>query len=170
MEGISSSVALTERLELITNKQNLSRTSLVDLDDDHEVWNHAANALANLATTLILTTSVEKIVFGGGVMNRKVLLGKIRERTIQLLNGYLDLPDLSTLITESCYGSDVGLISAILLAQQAHSSSISEAALIKIEKSEAKIATYRAGLLHGIIFGALIAVAAARSIHSSSRK
>lgn len=151
---------------MLTGKQNLSRTSLVDLDDDHEVWNHAANALANLATTLILTTSVEKIVFGGGVMNRKCLLNKIRERTLELLNGYLDLPDMSTLITESCYGSDIGLISAIQLAQQAHHSSNSNRE--SMDKTDGKSATFQAGFVHGIIVGIAIAIVGAGSMRSSS--
>lgn len=159
MEGISSSVALTERLEMIIGKRNLSRASLASLDDDHEVWDHAANALANLVTTLILTTSVEKIVFGGGVMNRKCLFAKIRERTLQLLNGYIDLPDLSTFITESSYGSDVGLISAILLAQEAHHSSVSSAE--RRDENGCKLTPYREGCLHGSLLAVLVTVTGA---------
>ena len=68
VEGMASAVGLTERLEMMTGQKNLSRSSLADLDDEHEIWYHAANALANLCTTLVLMTSVERIVFGGGIM------------------------------------------------------------------------------------------------------
>jgi fructokinase len=96
VEGLASSVALTERLEQISGETDLHRDCLAELDDDHEVWNHAANALANLCVTLILTTSVEKIVIGGGIMKRRGLLKKIKKFTVVLLNGYLELPrDLS---------------------------------------------------------------------------
>ena len=68
VEGIASSVALTERYEQLTQQTNLSRSCLSELDDTHEIWEHCSNALANLCVTLLLTTSVEKIVFGGGIM------------------------------------------------------------------------------------------------------
>lgn len=154
VEGIASSVALTERLEMIKGEKNLPRSSLVELDDDDEVWRHAANALANLSVTLILTTSVEKIVFGGGVMNRRGLLEKIRTRTLELLNGYLELPDMSKLITASSYGSDVGLTGAILLAQQAHQSTIGDQ-----DKAPKKggMSAFNVGLVHGVFVGAVVA-------------
>lgn len=128
----------------------MPRTSLIELDDDHDIWRHAANALANLSVTLILTTSVEKIVFGGGIMNRKGLLEKIRKRTLELLNGYLELPEIDTLITGSSYGSDVGLIGAVLLAQQAHESTLGDE-----EKAPAKgmMSAFNVGLIHGIFVG-----------------
>jgi fructokinase len=121
VEGMACSVALTERLQQMTGKQNLPRSCLAELKDDHEIWDHAANALANLCTTLILTTSVEKIVIGGGIMNRNGLIEKIQDRTKVLINNYLQLPkNMSTLITKSSYGSDVGLTGALVLAQRAH--------------------------------------------------
>jgi hypothetical protein len=49
-EGLASSVALTERLEKITNKKDLPRSCLADLEDDHEVWDHCANALGTYLT------------------------------------------------------------------------------------------------------------------------
>jgi len=128
VESMASSVALTERLEQLQSESNtatssLNRNCLADLDDDdHEVWLHAANALANLCVTLALVTSVEKIVLGGGIMKRNGLIEKVRLQTRVLLNGYLgDFTDrdLSEWITLSTYGSDAGLMGALVLAQQA---------------------------------------------------
>jgi len=117
VEGTASSVALTERLRAENENENevLRRSSNIDgnsmsttmdelqernqlqyLPDDHPIWDICAHTLANLCVTLALTTSVEKIVFGGGVMNRTILYDKIRMRTKELLNGYLDLEELTT--------------------------------------------------------------------------
>eukprot|EP01083_Nonionella_stella_P287701 979400_1 len=118
VEGTASSVALTERLRAENENQNqnevLRNTSSIDgssasamdelqernqlqyLPDNHPIWDICAHTLANLCVTLALTTSVEKIVFGGGVMNRSILYDKIRVRTKELLNGYLDLEELTT--------------------------------------------------------------------------
>ena len=103
-----------------------SREGLKDLDDDDPLWDQAANALANLCVTLALVVSVEKIVFGGGVMNREVLFDKIRKRTRELLNGYLDLPQVTTdegldeYIGPSVWKEQgAGVVGALVLAQLA---------------------------------------------------
>ena len=130
VEGTASSVALTERLALVSQLTESSafqsREGLKDLSDDDPIWDHAANALANLCVTLSLVTSVEKIVFGGGVMNREVLYDKIRSRTKELLNGYLDLPQVTTeeglkeYICPSVWKEQgAGLVGALVLAQVA---------------------------------------------------
>ena len=148
VEGLASSVALTERLEQMLGKKNLHRSCLADLEDDHEIWDHAANALASLCVTLALTTSVEKIVIGGGVMKRKGLIEKIRKQTILLLNEYLVLPpDLSKWITKSTYGDDVGLTGAMILAQRAH-----EMGDVSTSSSGG-ISPFLMGVIHGIVLG-----------------
>eukprot|EP00980_Cylindrotheca_fusiformis_P003189 scaffold721_cov131-Cylindrotheca_fusiformis.AAC.79 len=163
VEGMASSVALTERLELIEGKKNLPRSSLIELDDGHEVWIHAANALANLSATLILTTSIERIVFGGGIMNRKGLIEKIRKRTLVLLNGYLELPEIDSLIACSSFGSDVGLMGAILLAQQAHQISIED----EVPK-KGGVSAFDVGVFHGIVIGVGIAYIGLALLRASS--
>ena len=131
VEGTTSSVALTERLQGGSSSNATDRETLKDLPDDHKVWDHAANSLANLCTTLALVTSVEKIVLGGGVMNRQILYQKIRLRTQELLNGYLDLPQLTTkegidsyigpsVWSEAEGGPGPGLVGALSLAQAAY--------------------------------------------------
>lgn len=130
VEGIASSVALTERLAIVSQLTESSafqnREGLKDLSDDHPIWDHIANALANLCVTLALVTSVERIVLGGGIMNRRILYDGIRQRTRELLNGYLDLPQITTEegITEYIGPSiwekeGPGLVGALVLAQLA---------------------------------------------------
>lgn len=159
VEGLASSVALTERLEQMTGKKNLSRSCLSELDDDHELWDHAANAIANACATLILTTSIEKIVVGGGVMKRPGLIDKVQKRTVVLLNGYLDLPrDMSSLITKSSYGDDVGLQGALVLAKQAHERAMTTGDASP--SSTSVISSFSWGFVHGIVACAAIALAA----------
>ena len=67
-----------------------SREVLSSLPDDHPIWDHASNAIANLCVSILLLTSCQKIVLGGGVMNRTSLYGSIRKRVWNILNGYLD--------------------------------------------------------------------------------
>ena len=160
VEGLASSVALTERLEQITESQTkLDRSVLKDLSDDHELWDHAANALANLCASLMLTLSMEKIVLGGGLMKRKVLLDKIRQRTVTLLNGYLgnfSEQDMAEIITLSRHGDDAGLNGAIVLAKQALVSQLGSEAEASAEKKLKQVA-FGHGLWHGMIVGAVAA-------------
>mmetsp|Transcript_10693 Transcript_10693/g.19531 ORF Transcript_10693/g.19531 Transcript_10693/m.19531 type:complete len:415 (-) Transcript_10693:1323-2567(-) len=178
VEGVTSSVALTERLlkaRALTNSDDddddgaaadgpNERDALKDVPDDHEVWDHSANALANLCVTLILVTSVERIVLGGGVMNRSILFPKIRRRVLTLLNNYLELPHhdqengMDQFITGSTWGDRGGLVGTLLLARSIY--------LAKKEKETAVTATksddsaFAIGVVHGIILSAGLALAA----------
>ncbi|KAL7561835.1 hypothetical protein ACA910_009674 [Epithemia clementina (nom. ined.)] len=179
VEGIASSVALTERLlqrqqdgvrsgdaknETSTANSARERSVLADIrDDDDELFDHAANALANLCATLLLMLSMEKIVLGGGLMKRKGLLDKITKRTVILLNGYLELPaDMSSLITASEYGNDAGLNGAMVLAQQAlkrHQLTQLEPSQDSVEERRMKQEAFGIGLWHGMIVGAVVTAA-----------
>ncbi|KAL7477882.1 hypothetical protein ACHAW6_003687 [Cyclotella cf. meneghiniana] len=111
VEGVTSSVALTERLLSMKEEGEgvvgawengvgaddaAVRSILSTLSDDHPVWSHASNAIANLCVTILLLTSCQQIVLGGGVMNRSVLYDRIRREVLILLNGYLDVEELSS--------------------------------------------------------------------------
>jgi len=171
VEGLACSVSLTERLQYMQQQQQqqqnktpdtditaLPRSVLKDLPDDHEIWDHAANALAGLCATLLLTLSIERIAFGGGIVQRRGLMDQVRSRTVELLNGYLELPDdMSELVMTSRFGPDAGLIGSVVLAQDAYLSGEDDvgddggAAKTKKAKQEA----YGVGLWHGIVVGAV---------------
>lgn len=111
VESLACAVALTERYQQLVHGDALDRHNLKEYPNDSEIWDHAANALASLAASMILMLSIEKIVFGGGVMQRKRLLGDIRARTKVLLNGYLDIEDdLHGIIVVSKHGKDAGYV------------------------------------------------------------
>jgi len=155
VEGMASSVALTERLaQLQTTTQMVDRSQLALLPDNHEVWNHAANAIANLCATLHLLLSMERIVLGGGIMNRPGLLEKVRERTLTLLNGYLPEPDaIAASIVTSQYGADAGLQGAIVLAHRAY---LEDSGTEQDSRErEMKQASFGYGLRFGLMIGAV---------------
>lgn len=181
VEGLASSVALTERYEqqqqkqqgndtttIVASSSSLDRDILQDVGDDDAIWDHAANAIASLCATLLLTLSMEKIVLGGGVLRRACLLDKIRTKTSTHLNGYLDLGsgnenavvDLAQIITTSKHGDDAGLHGAIFLARRAlresnttsNQASAEHSTGSSIEKRHKQIA-FQYGLWNGVLVG-----------------
>lgn len=159
VEGIASSVALTERLQYQQGpKMTLTRNALAELDDEDEIWNHAANALANLCVTLILITSVERIVMGGGVMSRENLLEKVRKQTVKLMNGYVELPeDMSELIVSSAWDDEAGLMGAVVLAEKAFQEQWREEEEEQPGANDGK-KTFRSGYLRGLLTGVLLSI------------
>lgn len=71
VEGMCSSGALCKRL-------NCDITDLPGLPDDHEVWDTFSYYIAQLCCNLVLIVSPERIVIGGGILNRASLYDKIR--------------------------------------------------------------------------------------------
>jgi fructokinase len=164
VEGLACSVALTERLEQMEDR-TYSRAILAELDDDHELWDHAANALGGLCSTLLLTLSIEKIVLGGGiVMNRKGLMEKIRRRTVEQLNGYLELPaDMSALICTTKFGADAGLVGAMVLAKEALKGP-------ELDEKKMKREAFGQGLWHGFFVGAVLSGLVCKYLVYSQRR
>ena len=73
VEGLVSNVSIKERLGLSSVDQ------VKDIPDIAEVWDVVAHYLGTFCANLYLTLSVERIILGGGVMNRAILLDKIRK-------------------------------------------------------------------------------------------
>jgi fructokinase len=82
-----------------------------------------AGYLGQLCANLALTLSCERIVMGGGVMETRGLLERVRVRTRALLNGYLPRPqlagDLQQFIVAPGLAEQSGLLGALLLAADA---------------------------------------------------
>ena len=72
----------------------------------------------------ICAFSPEKIILGGGVMQQKHLFPLIREKTLALLNNYVQAKDIlngiDEYIVEPGLGTKSGATGALLLAQQAY--------------------------------------------------
>ncbi|KAL3806959.1 hypothetical protein ACHAXA_011376 [Cyclostephanos tholiformis] len=125
-KALASSTTMDHVVDDVNDAQ--SREVLSTLPDDHPIWDHASNAIANLCVTILLLTSCQKIVLGGGVMKRTPLYGMVRKRVWKLLNRYLDSVDE---LSEECKLDDVivggswgkvgsGLVGAYALALDAY--------------------------------------------------
>lgn len=65
--------------------------------DDH-VWDIMAWYIAQAAMQTTLIIRPDKIVFGGGVINDK-LMSKVRNQFKEMMNGYIDIPNLDQYLT-----------------------------------------------------------------------
>ncbi len=82
------------------------------LPDGHPAWDLEGDYLALGVVSWTCVLSPERIVLGGGVMQREELFPKIRLRVGELLNGYLESPE----IVPPELGTRAGVLGAIALA------------------------------------------------------
>lgn len=94
-----------------------------ELPADHKAWELEAEYLAQAFMTIILTMMPQKIILGGGVSKQAHLFPMIRRRVLELLNGYVVLPqileNIDSYIVPPGLGDNAGLTGSILLAKQA---------------------------------------------------
>jgi fructokinase len=113
LEGLASGPAILARWGC----------ALSELAGDHPAWSIIGDYLGQLASTITLVLSPQRIVFGGGVMQDPRLLAKVRLSASKLLNGYLPrerlAPELETYITPPALESRSGIMGALLLARHA---------------------------------------------------
>ena len=62
---------------------------LTVLSDHDLVWDDVAFYLAGLCASVAMICSPEVIIIGGGVMERKVIYGKVRREFKKIVNEYL---------------------------------------------------------------------------------
>ena len=99
IEGLISTGALSKR-------RGISADELPLLTDDDKLWDITAYYLAQLCVSLILMTCPERIIIGGGLMNRTVLYKKIRAHTVTILGGYIQLEPVTSNIDTYIVPSD----------------------------------------------------------------
>lgn len=113
IEGLVSGPALRQRLGV--------EPAEVSADDPR--WRHVAWDLAELASAVLLTTSADRVLIGGGVgIARSALLPLVRRLALERLGGYLPFFDATTadeIIRSPALGSDAGPLGAIALARAA---------------------------------------------------
>ena len=87
VEGLASGPAIEAR----------SGGSAVDLPEDSPIWDTVAHALGQLAHILVVSVAPQRILIGGGVLNaRPHLFPRIRSCLATSLNGYLDIPEVTS--------------------------------------------------------------------------
>ena len=115
LEGLASGPSIEKRWGI----------SARELPPEHPAWEIESAYLAQLCANAMLTFSPEMIILGGGVMQQKFLLPKIREKTLELLNGYIAHPAVSEglehYIVTPGLDTRSGITGAWLLAREAES-------------------------------------------------
>jgi fructokinase len=90
---------------------------------DHPAWEMEAHYLALGLVNFICTLSPQRIILGGGVMEQTQLFPLIRQKVLELLNGYVQSPAILDHIDEYIVppglGNKSGVLGAIALARQA---------------------------------------------------
>ncbi len=92
----------------------------VELKDKPEVWEIEAFYLAQAIVGYIMTLSPHRIVLGGGVMHQEQLFPLIRGKVTELVNGYIDTPELKDIdhyIVPASLNDNQGIMGCIQLAK-----------------------------------------------------
>lgn len=109
IEGLVSGPALAKRFGALP----------ASVDDTHPAWDHVASDIAELAGTILLMTSAQRILIGGGVGGaRPFLLPMARERVVERLGGYLPFVTAGTIagiLRPPALGDQAGPLGAIAL-------------------------------------------------------
>ena len=112
LEGVASGPAIEKRW---------GKTAR-ELAHDDKVWELESSYLAQAISTYVLCYSPQRIILGGGVMHQTQLFPQIREKTLDLLAGYITTPELaaidSYIVPASC-GGDQGILGSIELGRRA---------------------------------------------------
>jgi fructokinase len=115
IEGLASGPAIAARAGIPGDQ----------IPADSPIWEPVAHTLAQLLNTMLLATAPQRILIGGGVMERRPeLLLRVREMFVGSLNGYLDLEDLTGgtdhYVVPPGLGPLAGPLGALALAADAH--------------------------------------------------
>jgi fructokinase len=111
-EGLASGPAISRRWEKSAEK----------LPDKHPAWDLEAHYIALALVNYICILSPERIILGGGVMERSVMLSLIRDEVQKLLNNYINKPEITKNIDDYIVtpklGKYAGVMGAIVLAEE----------------------------------------------------
>jgi fructokinase len=87
---------------------------------DHPAWKLEASYIAYALCNLIVSYSPQRIVLGGGVMQREEIFPIVRREVQKILNGYVQSPDIidrvDQFIVPPGLGNRSGILGAIALA------------------------------------------------------
>lgn len=112
LEGLASAVAMAARWRV-------EQSQVAGLDDEL-AWQIEADYLAQACVSLLRSVSVQRIVLGGGIMQRHSLLAAVVARTGALLGDYYapSQAELQRCIVAPLLHNEAGLHGALLLARQ----------------------------------------------------
>jgi fructokinase len=92
------------------------------LPSDHPAWLLQSHYLALGLVNIVCTLSPQRIIIGGGVMAQPQLFPMVRAKVQELLNGYVQAPEIldhmDGYIVPPALGNRAGVLGAIALAQR----------------------------------------------------
>jgi len=91
----------------------------INLVDREEVWELEGYYLAQALMQYLLILSPKKIILGGGVMKQESVFASIQKHLVELVNGYVGLPELANYIVPPELGDEAGITGALMLAKEA---------------------------------------------------
>ena len=90
------------------------------LPDDHPFWELEAGYIAQALVNYILSLAPQRIIIGGGVMQKDFMFPSVRRKTQALLNGYINhamiLNHIDEYIVPPALGGRSGVLGSIALA------------------------------------------------------
>ncbi|MCE4050651.1 MULTISPECIES: ROK family protein [Bacillaceae] len=120
LEGLAAGPAIEERWG----------KKAIELSDNDKVWEIEGYYIAQALMQYILILSPKKIILGGGVMNQEHVLSHINRNLKELLNGYIEFPqvssDIDNYIVRPGLGDNAGITGGILLASRVWKESINK--------------------------------------------
>jgi fructokinase len=112
-EGLAAGPAIEQRWGAPANQ----------LPHEHPAWELEAEYVALGVLNIVTVFSPERVIVGGGVMERPGLLAKVRARVPELEAGYLDTPllgeEIASFLVPPALGDRAGVLGAIALAETA---------------------------------------------------
>ncbi|MBP1969227.1 fructokinase [Virgibacillus natechei] len=105
LEGLASGTAIEKRYG----------QKGVSLSDKEEVWELEAYYLAQAIVNYTMILSPEMIILGGGVMKQENLYPLIREKVLELVNGYVEIGSRSEFIVAPGLADEQGVKGALAL-------------------------------------------------------
>ncbi|MGB8020684.1 MAG: ROK family protein [Candidatus Nanopelagicales bacterium] len=113
LEGMAAGPAIGDRWEV----------PAYELPPEHPAWALEAEYLALACQSLTCILSPQRIILGGGVMDQAHMFPMVRARTLELLNGYVQAPEIlehiEDFIVPPGLGNRAGVSGCVALGQLA---------------------------------------------------
>ena len=114
LEGLASGVAVSQRW---------SHEAGSPLAPTHVAWELESEYLADAVRNVVTITAAQVVILGGGIMSVPGLLGRIREKVRDSLNGYLAVAQLTNeidaYVVAPGLGASAGVVGAFTLGADA---------------------------------------------------
>lgn len=112
VEGMASATAIRARWQVEPHQ----------LADNHPAWDQVTSGLTDLCIAITCLLAPQRIIIGGGLLQRAMLIGRIRAQFRMRVNGFYSRPeprDAECYLSLPGLGDDAGAWGGVLMARQA---------------------------------------------------